>query len=96
MNDNKGDNILLVIVLIIFFLIGSSCARSSHEEKIQTQIQSVNGEVVSIEKNIFHVGDPFFLDGKYDDIYKITYKVNGQVKEGWVRFRTFGTDWKLD
>jgi hypothetical protein len=97
MDDDKlGKNILIGVIIVLFLFFLESCEMSTSEEKIQVQIKSINGEIIDIDKNEWHIGDPFTWDSKYDEIYKITYKVNGQVKEGWVRFRSFGTDWKLN
>lgn len=92
MNNNSGGKGLIIVLCILFFLITYSCERSSHEKDIQSHITSINGEVISIEENIFHVGTPFYFSSKYDEIYKVVYKINDETKEGWVRFRTFGAD----
>ena len=67
----------------------------SHETSIKKKVESICGAVISIERTVFNNG-PFFYKGKGRSIYKFTYNIGNEIKEGWVRFGSlFGADWRL-
>ncbi|NMA82994.1 MAG: hypothetical protein GX962_03910 [Epulopiscium sp.] len=80
----------IILAVAIFFLQGES-----HERRIHTEVQSIGGEVISIERKVFGRG-PFVLVGKGQVVYRIEYQVGTTRKEGWVKFGSlFGPDWRL-
>jgi hypothetical protein len=87
----------VVIVLFVVFAISISIfQRKSYERKIMEQINSIGGEVTSIERKTFS-GGPFFIVGRRGrTIYRIEYRKDNKIREGWVKFGgLFGPDWKL-
>lgn len=86
---------VIIILLIIIVVPFSILQRENHESRIQAEVESIGGEVLSIEKKIFSTG-PFIMVGKGRTVYRIEYKLNGELKEGWVRFGgLMGPDWRL-
>lgn len=87
-----------LIAIIFFVIIGIAfyfIQRENHENKINEQIQSLGGRVISIESRTFSTG-PFILVGKGRTVYRIEYEVGNEVREGWVKFGgLFGPDWRL-
>lgn len=82
--------LIIAAALAIYFIQGKS-----HEKSINTQVESLGGEVLSIERTILDNG-PFFIRGKGRSIYRFEYTINTERKEGWVRFGSlFGPDWKM-
>ena len=83
--------ILFVIFAFLMFLIQSG----SHENSIKSQVESLGGTVLTMERTMFNNG-PFYIKGKGRSIYKFTYSIGNETKEGWVRFGSlFGPDWRL-
>lgn len=83
----------IIILFIIIVVPFSILQRENHESRIQTEVESIGGEVLSIEKRTLSTG-PFFIVGR--TVYRIEYKLNGELKEGWVRFGgLMGPDWRL-
>lgn len=81
------------MLMLIMCIIFGYCADHSHRNKIDTKIQSMNGVVLEVEQKI--LGGGGFVAGKGIMIYKITYKIDGKTKIGWVKF-SLSTKWKLD
>jgi hypothetical protein len=90
--DMGAVAILLFIGLVIVLTI---LQKENHERRINEQIEGMGGRVISIEKKIFSTG-PFMVVGKGRTVYRIEYRVNDAIREGWVRFGgLFGPDWRL-
>lgn len=89
---------LEIFIVIVFILIGFGIhflRKSGHEDKINTEIRSMGGEVIAIEEKIFGMG-PFWTKGKGEIVYRVEYKVGEEYREGWVKFGSlFGPKWKL-
>lgn len=85
--------ILFIFLGIIFYIIQNS----GYENKIQEKIGSIGGEVLNIERRNFLTGiGPFMVVGKGRTIFYIEYRVDDELREGWVRFGgLFGPDWRL-
>lgn len=82
--------VFVPLVLVFYFLL-----TAGHERKIYDKIESLGGTVVSIERRKFRRG-PFVFAGKGTVVYWIEYRVNGELREGWVKFGSlFGPDWRL-
>ena len=81
--------IAVVIAIVIF-------ANGAREKKIHEKVESMGGEVSSIERRNFFSGiGPFTIVGKNRVIYRVVYKVDGQTREIWVRFGgLFGPEWR--
>jgi hypothetical protein len=86
--------IIIFAVLILFLLIFQTSGR---ENKIDEKIRSIGGEVISKERRNFFTGiGPFMVVGKGRAVYRIEYRIDGEIKEGWVRFGgLLGPDWRL-
>ena len=85
----------LGLVALAFFI--TYIQGQGHESSINSQIESLGGRVISIERRSFFSGlGPFHVVGKGRVVYRIEYEVNGQLMEGWVRFGgLMGPDWRL-
>lgn len=85
--------ITFVFIGILIFIVQNA----GHHNKIEEKIKSIGGEVVNVERrNLFTGLGPFMVVGKGRSVYMIEYNVNGETKEGWVRFGgLFGPDWRL-
>jgi hypothetical protein len=90
----SGMAIVLVVIAIFIF---AGIQRASYEGKIDEQIKSMGGEVISVEKRGFFTGlGPFTVVGKGRTVYRIEYQIGNSTKEGWVRFGSIlGPDWRL-
>ncbi len=87
---------VIIIVIFVFFAVLISIAQhKSHKRKITEKIHSIGGEIVNIERKAFYSG-PFLMSGKGSIVYRIEYRKDSDLKEGWVKFgNLFGPDWKL-
>jgi c-di-AMP phosphodiesterase-like protein len=87
---------LIVIIVFIAFAIRMLYVQSEHyKEEIYRQIEQLGGQVINIERQTLSTR-PFSIAGKEVAVYKIKYKIDGEVEEGWVRFGgIFGPSWKL-
>ena len=87
---------IFVIIIFVVLAIGMYFIQTAnHESRIQAQIESMGGKIISIERRTFSTG-PFILAGKGTAIYKVEYRIHGEFKEGWVKFGgLFGPDWRL-
>lgn len=81
------------IAIVIFMFVQAS----GREGRIEEEIRSMGGQVISIERRNFFTGlGPFMVVGKGRVVYRIEYRVGNEVKEGWVRFGgLFGPDWRF-
>lgn len=84
------------IFLFILLIIGLAILQNSyHKDKINEYIDSIGGTVINIERRTFRTG-PFFMVGKGRTVYRIEYTIDGETKEGWVKFGGWGgPDWRL-
>lgn len=87
----------IFIILAIFLLVVFVMQSTGREDKIEEMIRSIGGEVVNVERRNFFTGiGPFMVVGKGRTVYRIEYRVEGELKEGWVRFGgMLGPDWRL-
>ena len=87
---------VIVIILFAIFAVAIFFIQSgSHETSIKSQVESLGGAVLSIERTMFNNG-PFFFKGKGGSIYRFEYNIGNETREGWVRFGSlFGPDWRL-
>lgn len=85
--------VLILILIIPIALI----VHSNRKKTIEDMIISIGGEIISIERrNFFNGIGPFYVVGKGRAVYRISYLLDGEEKEGWVRFGSlFGPDWRL-
>lgn len=89
-----------MIVIIVILIIAAALAiyfiqGKSYEKSINSQVESLGGQVISIERTIVDNG-PFFIRGKGNSIYRFEYTIDDERKEGWVRFVSLlGPDWKM-
>lgn len=81
---------IIAIVAILFVFMG--WLSKAREAQIKDKVASVGGEFIECELRLFN--HPFWLVGKGEQVYRFTYRITGQVKEGWVKFSLFD-DWKL-
>lgn len=88
--------IMLILIPLVIYLSIAKLAK--YERDIHNVIESMGGEVISVEKRNFFTGiGPFHVVGKGRVIYRIIYRIYGVEKEGWVRFGSLlGPDWRLD
>ncbi|WBW95605.1 hypothetical protein [Oceanirhabdus sp. W0125-5] len=88
---------LIIIILIVVIIVFSGMRTESHKTKIETQVLYLGGTLIGYERrNIFTGLGPFTVVGKGRVVYKIDYEVNGERKEGWVRFGGItGPDWRF-
>lgn len=90
---------VLLIIVFIVLAIGMHLVREeSHLEKINTYVKSIDGTMINFETGGFLKGGlgPFMVVGKGRVVYCIEYEVNGEKKEGWVRFGGLGgPDWRF-
>lgn len=95
---NMEDEDMGAIAILLFIglvIVLSVLQKESHERRINEQIEGMGGRVIIIEKKLFSTG-PFMVVGKGRTVYRIEYKVNDSIREGWVRFGgLFGPDWRL-
>lgn len=67
----------------------------NYKNQILLHIKSLGGEIQHCERAADQTG-PFYTKEAEKYIYKFQYKINNELKEGWVRFGTpHGADWKL-
>lgn len=85
--------IIIFIICICLYIV----SLKGQESKIYNKIESIGGKVISIERRNFLTGlGPFMVVGKGRTVYMIEYEIEGEMKEGWVRFGgLFGPDWRL-
>lgn len=89
--------ILLIIVFIGLAIILSVGRSQSHSDKINIYVESLGGTLIDCEKSGLLKGlGPFMVVGKGRIIYRVTYEIHGEKKEGWVRFGGIsGPDWRF-
>jgi hypothetical protein len=86
---------VIIILFVVFAVSISILQHKSHQRKITEQIHSIGGEVINTERKTFSRG-PFFMVGKGRTVYRIEYRKDDEVREGWVKFGDlFGPDWRL-
>jgi hypothetical protein len=87
--------VVIIVIFIVFAVSISILQYKSHKRKITEQIHSIGGEVIDIERKAFS-GGPFFMVGKGRTVYRIEYRKDNKVREGWVKFGgLFGAEWRL-
>jgi hypothetical protein len=87
--------IVIIVIFIAFAISISVLQHKSHQRKITEQIHSIGGVVINIERKAFS-GGPFFMVGKGRTVYRIEYRKDNKVREGWVKFGgLFGAEWRL-
>lgn len=84
--------IIIAIAFGIAIIATIVMITKAQENQIRAKVASIGGELISFEPRI--VNHPFFLVWKGEQAYQFTYSINGQVKEGFVKFSLF-TDWRL-
>jgi len=88
----EGLGIILVIIIAIGFYLFRI---NGHDQAIREKVNSLGGNVINIERRTFRTG-PFILPGKGKIVYRVEYRLDGIVKEGWVKFGgLLGPDWRL-
>ena len=76
-------------IIVIAFI---ALVFKSQESQIKDKVASIGGEFLSCESRI--VNHPFGFVFRGEQAYQFTYRLHGQVKEGFVKFSLF-TDWRL-
>lgn len=66
----------------------------SHENSIKDYVKKMGGVIISIKRNTDD-NTPFFKETRDKIIYKFEYKINDEIKEGWVMFGGIRADWKI-
>jgi len=96
-DDNFGFVLILLPIIIIVLVVMMNVSDNDHRSDINNKIQSIQGEVISVDEKSIFSDQPFHWANPKggDRIYKITYKVNSEEKTGWVIFRAFSTDWEF-
>lgn len=75
--------------------IKQSIENVSFINDISSYIEKLGGEIQHCERALDEE-EMFYTQEKERYIYKFQYKINNELKEGWVRFGTpHGADWKL-
>jgi len=96
MKEFKSQITILIITIVLLFIL-MSCESNKADKMINKRVSDVNGQVISVdEKSLYFSDNPFHWNGKGDRVYKFEYKVNGEIKTGWLRTRYFSEDWILD
>jgi hypothetical protein len=86
---------VIIVIFIAFAVSISILQHKSHQRKITEKIHSIGGVVINIERKAFS-GGPFFMVGKGRTVYRIEYRKDNEVREGWVKFGDLsGADWRL-
>lgn len=87
---------LMIIVFIIFIIAMYFVQTESHSTRINSYVESLGGKLIDYERrSIFSGLGPFMVVGKGRTVYCIKYEVNGDKREGWVRFGGIGgPDWR--
>jgi len=91
------DYIMYLILAVAVIMIASIFVRRRYRKLIQEKMESFGGMQLSCtsQYGIFGVG-PYESAGKYHTVYKLRYMLNGEVREGWVKFSIFSKpDWRL-
>lgn len=87
--------VAIILLFIVLLIVISVLQKENHERRINEQIEGMGGRVISIEKKLFSTG-PFMVVAKGRTVYRIEYRINDSIREGWVRFGgLFGPDWRL-
>ena len=84
--------IIAVIAFGIVFIAFLVLVFKAQESQIKDKVTSIGGEFISCERRIGN--HPFGFVFKGEQAYQFTYKLHGQIKEGFVKFSLF-TDWRL-
>jgi hypothetical protein len=93
--EDEGMGAVTVLLFIVLIVVIAVLQNASHDRRINEQIERIGGRVISIEKKLFSTG-PFMVVGKGRTVYRIEYRINDSLREGWVRFGgLFGPDWRL-
>lgn len=66
----------------------------SYENSIKDYVKKMGGIIISIKRNTDD-NTPFFKETRDKIIYKFEYKINDEIKEGWVMFGGIRPDWKI-
>ena len=90
------SSIGILIISIIISIIIVFAIYNGDMNIIRDKIQQIGGEVITIEYKSPLNKIPFKLYTKDMRIYKITYKIKDEEKEGWVRFWALNIDWILN
>lgn len=87
--------VFAVVILVVFAVSMSIAQVKNHKKKIMEQVRSINGEIISVERKTFSTG-PFLWVRRGRTVYRIEYRKDNEVKEGWVKFGDLsGPDWRL-
>lgn len=89
----------LFVIIFIGIAMAMYFVRSeSHSEKINAYVESIGGRLIDYETGGMFKGGlgPFMVVGKGRTVYCVHYEVDGEKKEGWVRFGGLGgPDWRF-
>jgi hypothetical protein len=87
--------VLVIAALVIFAVVISIAQVKRHKRMILEKVNSINGEIINIEKKNFSTG-PFLWVKRGRAVYRIEYRKDNEMKEGWVKFGDLtGPDWRL-
>jgi hypothetical protein len=87
--------VVVILLFVVFVLVISSVQVNSHKQRITEQIHSIGGQIVRIERKSVFTG-PFVGVRRGRTVYRIEYRKDGMLKEGWVKFGDLsGPDWRL-
>lgn len=77
-------NYSVIIGIITLTFIVAIIVNTGHERNIIAYIHENDGVVVDIENEGLNMG-PFKFKGKFQQIYRFEFMVDGSKKEGWAR-----------
>jgi hypothetical protein len=88
-------NYTIFILIVIAFVGFAILQRKNHESRIAEYVGSMGGELLSIEYKTFFIG-PFKIAGEGRMVYRFTYRIGDDTREGWVKFGSLGgPDWRI-
>lgn len=91
------NSIILLIIIALIVAIVAIFTAKRHTRIIEGKMIEINAELISKKRRIglYNVG-PYKWVGKNEAVYFIEYSVDGEIKEGWVKFSLWsGLDWRL-
>lgn len=86
--------VVTFLVFIVIAIIIISFAYRNDKAMIRNKVENVDGQIITIEQQYFKIS-PFKYRSKGQRIYKFTYKVQNQMKTGYVRISNpwFNNKW---
>jgi len=89
--------ILYLILAIAIVVGGTVIMRRRHNRLIEKKMDSLGGVLVSgnAQFGFYNVG-PYKWVARHQTVYKFEYTLDGETKNGWVKFNLWGEpDWRI-